>query len=242
MEDNYLAFDSVDHRLKTQLATVGVTTVKTGTTIVAMVADCGVVLGADLQGTLGPMKQALTDSPAQYKDRFSKIFMVTKHIGFQLAGNASAGRIVHGYLTEFIHAYQRETHERITPYIVAKNWSYALLNNPSDAFITHIVGWNHETGKGEVYRVFGDGFIQPQAYVASGSGMPYAMAVLTSNYQSHKTADLTAIEQLVKNAVYTATAIDLYSGFGIQTVVLTEAGFGELRTHQTFKRPHNERL
>lgn len=195
-------------------------TVKTGTTIVAALAENGVVFGADTQSTFGPMKSDLSGDRGM-----SKVTKLTDKLAFSLCGQASAIAILTSYFKKFIAIYMRETGEVVTPNILAKNLRYQLQKQPVDSFAILIFGWNQVLNKPQLFGLWGDGFLEESAVLALGSGMPYALGHILPQYAKVTNKTIDSIKLIVKDTVRTAVQTDLYSGFCIDIGAISATTF-----------------
>ena len=197
---------------------------KKGTTTVAIACKDGIVLAADRRASLGHLAMHNTD----------KILQVTEDIGISIAGQVSDAHILHKWITSQMELYKLNRNIKPTVDTAANLLSNALYGG-SKGFFPHLVmltvGGKSDTG----YKIFSldpSGASLADKYIAHGSGMELAYGVLEEGYTDEIT--LENAKKLAIKAMISAIRRDIYTGEGIDIVVVDEKGYRKV-DHKQFK-------
>eukprot|EP01130_Rhizamoeba_saxonica_P006889 TRINITY_DN2764_c0_g1_i1.p1 TRINITY_DN2764_c0_g1~~TRINITY_DN2764_c0_g1_i1.p1 ORF type:complete len:259 (+),score=58.21 TRINITY_DN2764_c0_g1_i1:115-891(+) len=192
---------------------------KTGTTIVGIVYNGGVVLGADTRATEGPI---VADKNCE------KIHYITDNIYCCGAGTAADTEMTTALISSQLELHRLATGRQprvITALTMLKKLLFKYQGHISAALI---LGGVDHTGA-HLYNIFPHGSTQKLPFVTMGSGSLAAMAVFEAGYKK----DLSKEEAitLVTNAINAGIYNDLGSGSNVDVTVLTKDGTEVMRNH-----------
>ncbi|NPA86596.1 MAG: proteasome subunit beta [Candidatus Diapherotrites archaeon] len=190
--------------------------VKTGTTIVGIKGKDFVVLAADKQSTYGSIK---------FNKHTRKIHPIADYMALATAGLVGDAQIITRFLESRVRSLEIELGEKPSPRAIAKYLGLLLNANKYFPFWVGLILGGY---KDEPYLASIDaagGISEPKHYTAEGSGMPYALAVLESEFKENiKKND--AVKLAVK-AVEASRKLDIYSGGeepGIDVAIIDGSG------------------
>ncbi|XP_003473985.1 proteasome subunit beta type-9 [Cavia porcellus] len=186
--------------------------VHTGTTIMAVEFDGGVVLGSDSRVSAG---QAVVNRV------FDKLSPLHKHIYCALSGSAADAQAMVD-----LAAYQLELHGmelEESPLVLAaanvvKNVSYKYREELSAHLI--VAGWDQRAG-GQVYGTIG-GMLTRQPFIIGGSGSTYIHGYVDAAYKPGMSPE--ECRRFTTDAIALAMNRDCSSGGVIYLVTITAAG------------------
>ena len=200
----------------------------TGTTIMAVEFDGGVVLAADSRTSTG----------AYIANRTSdKLTPVAERIYTCRSGSAADTQAMSDYVRLYLSHYTADTAKDPTVGIAAhlfKSISYANKNRLCAGIIC--AGWD-PAGGGQVYSIpVYSGALIRQPIAISGSGSSYVYGYVDANFREGMSAE--ECREFCKNTVSLAMARDGSSGGTIRMVTITKEGVdrvyiphGELPRH-----------
>lgn len=187
--------------------------VSTGTTIMAVEFNGGVVVGADSRTTMG----------AYIANRVTnKLTKVTDHIYCCRSGSAADTQAVTDIVQYRLNLFQMENDELPTVYAAA-NIFRDLCYNYREQLTAGIIcaGWDDRQG-GQVYCIPVGGMLKREPVAIGGSGSGYIYGFVDSTYRK----DMTEAEcvQFVVKAVTLALTRDGSSGGCVRVGVITKDG------------------
>jgi len=185
--------------------------VSTGTTIMAVEFDGGVILGADSRTSTG-------DYVANRASR--KVSKVHDRIFVCRSGSAADTQALTGFVLNYLGQHAVELGKLPTVNTAANLFKMMAYNNKDRLMAGLIVGgWDEKKG-GQVYVIPLGGALLRQPVVCGGSGSRYVSALIDEKYRP----GMTKAECLdfVRNTIAHAMAIDGSSGGVIRTVVVTK--------------------
>ncbi|MGC9009072.1 MAG: archaeal proteasome endopeptidase complex subunit beta [Sulfolobales archaeon] len=185
-----------------------------GTTTVGFVTRDFVVLAAD--------KRASSGIYVAHRN-VKKIEIIDERTAMTIAGLVADAQILANYLRNENKLYQIRTGRRMS--LRAMGSLLALILNESKYFpyiVQLLLGGIDVDDKPRLYQIniFGD--LTEEKYVATGSGSPIAIGVLESNYSED--LDLDRAIAVARDAVLSAIKRDVFTGEGIDVVVITRSG------------------
>jgi 20S proteasome subunit beta 1 len=186
---------------------------KTGTSIMAVVFQDGVVVGADSRTTTG----------AYIANRTSdKLTPIHDKIYCCRSGAAADTQAIADYVTWFLNMHAVELGEEPQVVTAANLFKQLCYANKNHIMAAIIVGGYDKQNRGSVYSIPLGGSLVREPWAIGGSGSSYIYGYCDSNYKS----DMTKEEALtfVQNALSLAMARDGSSGGLIRTVVITADG------------------
>jgi len=187
-----------------------------GTTTVGIVCKDGVVLAADRRGSYGDM--IMTKNA-------TKLFKIDEHLA--LAGAGSVGDILSlvRHLQVEATLYKMKTYRPMSVRALATLTANILQGSKyMPYFAWFLIGGYDE--KPKMYSIDPVGGITEDRYVAAGSGMEFAYAILEDSYKENIT--LKRGIKLAVRAVNSALKRDVYTGDGIMLVAVDKKGYREV--------------
>jgi len=185
----------------------------TGTSIMAVEFDGGVVCGADSRSTMGSF----------VGNRFSdKLTRVTDHIYCLRSGSSADTQCVRDVVAYHLNFYEMETNEPpqvSTAANVFRNMCYNYRDQLSASII--VAGWDKRYG-GQVYTVPLGGMLLRQPVSIGGSGSTYIYGFVDSNYKENMSKDQCI--KFVTEALSLAIARDGSSGGVVRLAIITKDG------------------
>jgi 20S proteasome subunit beta 1 len=185
--------------------------VRTGTTIMAVPFEGGVVLGADSRVSTGVyVANRVSDKIVQLSDR----------IWCCRSGSAADTQALTDYVKHYLSQLSVETGRAPTVQNAANLMRKLCYDNKDNLMAGLIVGgWDPVDG-GSVYNIALGGSCLKLPFAIGGSGSTYIYGYVDSQFRDGMSKDETLT--FVKNAVSHAMARDGSSGGIIRTVVVTE--------------------
>ena len=193
---------------------------KTGTTVLGIVCNEGIVMAADRQVTAGNLVM---------NKNFPKVGKINDYLVVSWTGGAADAVRSSKLIAAELKLKELKTRSRPTVKQAANLTgaiTYANIRQPSmipNIVGTLIAGFN-EDGTTELYTIEpAGGAYKVEDYDANfGSGMPYVLGLLERTYKK----DLTIEEgvELAKEALKSSTQRDVGSGYGIDVFTITKEG------------------
>ncbi|NJE05309.1 archaeal proteasome endopeptidase complex subunit beta [Thermococcus sp. M36] len=191
-------------------------TKKTGTTTVGIRARDGIILAADTQASLDHMVETLN---------IKKILPITDRIAITTAGSVGDVQALARMLGAEARYYQFTWGRPLSTRAMANLLSNILNGNKWFPYLVQIIigGYVEEPTLANLDPLGGLIF---DDYTATGSGSPFAIAVLEDGFR--KGMDIEEAKELAVRAVRTAGKRDVYTGSRkIQVVTITRDGMKE---------------
>merc|ERR1719330_1377586 len=190
--------------------------VSTGTTIMAVEFDGGVVLGADSRTSTG-------DYVANRASR--KVSKVHDRIFVCRSGSAADTQALTGFVQNYLGQHSIELGKLPSVNTCANLFKIFAYNNKDRLMAGLIIGgWDEKKG-GQVYNIPLGGALLRVPFAADGSGSGYIGGLLDEKYKPNMT-EAECLE-FVQRSVAHAMARDGSSGGLIRTVVITKEGVKE---------------
>ncbi|GAB1600259.1 proteasome subunit beta type-6-like [Argonauta hians] len=185
----------------------------TGTTIVAVSFNGGVVIGADSRSTAGVyIANRVTD----------KLTKMTDYIYCCRSGSSADTQAVADIVHYHLNFYRMEMGEepRVS---VAANIFKDLCYNYRDSITAGIIvaGWDKQKG-GQVFTIPLGGMLKPMPYAIGGSGSIYIYSYVDANFKPNMTKD--ECLKFTANCVALAMTRDGSSGGVIRLAAITKSG------------------
>ncbi|CDP12496.1 unnamed protein product [Coffea canephora] len=185
----------------------------TGTTIIGVTYNGGVVLGADSRTSTG-MYVANRAS--------DKITQLTDNVYLCRSGSAADTQTISDYVRYFLHQHTIQLGQPTTVKVAANLVRLLAYNNKNMLQAGLIVGgWDKYEG-GKIYGVPLGGTIIEQPFAIGGSGSSYLYGFFDQAWKEGMTQE--EAEQLVVKAVSLAIARDGASGGVVRTVTINSEG------------------
>jgi 20S proteasome subunit beta 2 len=201
---------------------------KTGTTIVGVVFDGGVVLGADTRATEG---DTVADKNCE------KIHYIADNIWCCGAGTSADTENTTMLISSQLELHRMATGKQprtVTACTMLKRMLFRYQGHVSAALVLGGVDCNGPS----LYTVYPHGSTDSLPYVTMGSGSLAAMAVFEAQYKSGMT--LEEAKALVHAGVMAGINNDLGSGGSVDLMVITKDGHTPLRNCEP-QRNHGHR-
>jgi 20S proteasome subunit beta 1 len=187
--------------------------VKTGTSIMAVVFDGGVVLGADSR----------TSSGDYVSNRASdKLSRVSDRIYCLRSGSAADTQILGDYVEYYLNLHSMELGKEPTVAVAAYLFKELIYSNKDALLASIIVGGWDKSERGSVYVVSLGGATVRQPYAISGSGSTYIYAWCDAMYKPGMTRQ--ECQKFVSLGLSHAMARDGSSGGLIRMVTIDQTG------------------
>lgn len=200
---------------------------KKGTTTLGLVCKDGIVLAADKRASLGHL--------AMHKS-VDKILKITDYIGLTTAGMVGDAQKLHDYLKAELQLYLLEKEEEPTVEVASKLLSNILYEGRK-SFIPYgswfLVAGKSEDGGYKVASLDNGGSVIFDNIAGSGSGMELAYGVLDDYYTENITTD--QAKKIAVKAVTSSLKRDVFSGDGIDVVIINEKGYKKLNKEEVNK-------
>lgn len=189
---------------------------KTGTTTVGIKAKDGVVLAADTQASLDHMVETLN---------IRKILPITDRIAITTAGSVGDVQALARMLEAEARYYQFTWGRPMTTRAMANLLSNILNENKWFPYMVQILIGGY-VDQPELASLDALGGLVFEKYTATGSGSPFAIAILEDGYREDMSVE--EAKELAVKAVRTAGKRDVYTGERkVQVVVITKDGMKE---------------
>jgi proteasome beta subunit len=197
---------------------------KKGTTTLGVVCRDGVVLATDRRATAGTYI-------AHRKAR--KLFVLDDNKAATIAGLVADAQMVMDWLKSQVALAKMNSKTPMTVKMLATFTSNVLMNSKWYPYIVQfIMAGVDETGP-RMFVMDWFGTLTEEKLVSTGSGSPYAIAVLESALKKSPTVN-EALPTIVK-AVKTAMERDPGSGEGIDIMIICKDGIRELSEQEIAK-------
>jgi len=199
---------------------------KTGTTVVAIKFKNGVVVASDKRASAGALM--VIDKATK------KIYEITDSIVMGTAGLVADAQMLAKILSAEVKLKELRSKIKVTAEEAANLLSRIMYSYKYFPFYTEIIIAGKDGNDFSIYMIDElGGLTKHDDFIATGSGMMYALGVLESNYK--KDLDKDEAKELAKKAVLSAIERDLGTGEGIDVYVVTEEGI-EKETYKIEKR------
>lgn len=197
---------------------------KKGTTTVGVVCRDGAVLATDRRATAGTY--------IAHK-RARKLFIIDDNKAATIAGLVADAQMVMDWLKSQVALVKLNNRNPMTVKMLATYTSNVLASSKWYPYIVQfIIAGVDETGP-RMFVLDWFGTLTEEKLVSTGSGSPYAVAVLESMLKKNPTIN-EALPTIVK-AVKTAMERDPGSGEGIDIMVISKDGNRELSEQEIVK-------
>jgi 20S proteasome subunit beta 1 len=185
----------------------------TGTSIMAVSYNGGVVMGADSRTSTGDyVSNRVTDKLAPVHDR---IYCLR-------SGSAADTQAVSDIVEYYLQMHSLELNQLPKVKTAATLFADLIYQNKERLLAGVIVGgWDKKNG-GSVFTITLAGSMHKQRYSIGGSGSTYIYAWCDANYKDGMTKD--ECQKFVKRGLSHAMARDGYSGGVIRMVTIDESG------------------
>lgn len=183
---------------------------KTGTTIVGITAEDGVVMASD-------MRASLAGRVVSNKD-VQKVEEIQPNAALSMSGSVGGAQSFIRSLRAEANLYEARRGEYMSINALATMGSNLLRGGPFFRVVP-ILGGVDDDG-GHVFSLDPSGSSLSDKYTAQGSGMPYALGILEQEFSEDLTMDEAV--QVGAKAIDSASERDTASGNGIHVTKITE--------------------
>lgn len=194
---------------ESDLSMADVETTETGTTIVGLVADGGVVMAADQRASLAG--RIVSNKNVQ------KIEQIQHNAALSISGSVGGAQAFIRALKAETNLYEARRGEYMSIEALATYASLLLRGGPY-FLVVPLLGGVDDDG-GHVFSLDPSGSSLSDDYSASGSGMGYALGVLEQEYDEGLSMDEAVTASA--RAIESATERDTASGNGIHVARIT---------------------
>jgi len=199
---------------------------KTGTTVVAIKFNKGVVVASDKRASAGALM--IVDKATK------KIYEISDTIVMGTAGLVADAQMLAKILSAEVKLKELRSKIKVTAEEAANLLSRIMYSYKFFPFYTEIIIAGKDKDDFSIYMIDElGGLTKHDDCIATGSGMMYALGVLEANYRKDLTKE--EAKELAKKAVLAAIERDLGSGEGIDIYVVTDEGI-EKETYKVEKK------
>jgi len=182
---------------------------KTGTTIVALTTEDGVVMASDMRASLGG--RIVSNKNVQ------KVEEIQPNAALSISGGVGGAQSFIRSLRAETNLYEARRGEYMSMQALSTLASNMLRGGPFFMVVPILAGVDDEGPV--VYGLDPSGASMSDKYTAQGSGMPYAYGVLESEYDEDMSMDEAV--QAAAQAIKSASERDTSSGNGIHVTKIT---------------------
>ncbi|MEM2940198.1 MAG: proteasome subunit beta [Thermoproteota archaeon] len=187
-----------------------------GATVVGIVYNDGVILGADRRAAYGTFVVSKS---------VKKLYRITPKIGLASAGLISDVQTIVRELNYHARMFQYNTSREITAKALSKLLSNILFANRLYPLITQTVIGGFTLNSHGIYVLDALGSVIEDKYAAAGSGTEIALGILEAEYRDKM--NRIEAKELALKAIRTALQRDSASGNGIDLLILDKTGPAE---------------
>lgn len=196
--------------------------IKTGTTTLGLVYKDGVVLAADRRVSAGNLVFS----------HFQKIDKLSGSIGITMAGSVADVQTLIKIMQSEIALYEVRSGNRMSTKAAVGLFATILFNNRFSLIGSGFIVGGYDT-KPEVYSLDTAGTRMPDKYTSIGSGSVISLGVLEVGYKDDMTEE-EAIK-LAHRAISTSIRRDVYTGDGVDVVLVDKKGYRKLTDQELSK-------
>lgn len=198
------------------------TVTKTGTTIVGITTDEGVVMASDMRASLAG--RIVTNKS------FQKVAEIQPNAALSMSGSVGGAQSFVRTLRAEANLYEARRDEYMSIGALATMASNLLRGGPFFIVVPILAGVDDDGS--HVYSLDPSGSSLEDDYTANGSGMPYALGVLEQGYDDDLTMDEAVT--VAAQAIQSASERDTGSGNGIHVTRITRnevdiAGYADVK-------------
>jgi len=187
---------------------------KTGTTVVAIRTKEGIVIASDKRVSWGYLV---------YSKEGEKITQITDNIVIAAAGVYADLQFLSKILSANLKLKELRSGKKVTAREAAYFLSTMMYSRRLLPYLVEVIVAGKDNGCFGIYTLDPAGsIIEEKKFIATGSGMMFALGVLEAEYNEN--LSLEAAKELARKAVYTAIQRDMASGDGIEIVSITDKG------------------
>lgn len=194
---------------------------KSGTTTVGIKFKDGVVLAADRQASMGYLVA---------HRRFKKIFPVTDEIALAMSGSVGDAQMILNYLRSEMKLYEMQKHKKPSVKACATLLANIMFSSRYFPYYIQLLIAGRDEDGYHVYTITPDGASVEDKFIAAGSGSVVAYGLLEDKYKEDM--DMKEAVNLAVRAISVATKRDVYTGEGIDVLVITKGGIRELKEEE----------
>ncbi|EAL45591.1 proteasome subunit beta type 6 precursor, putative [Entamoeba histolytica HM-1:IMSS-B] len=184
-----------------------------GTTIIGVVYNGGVLLGADGRTSMGSIVVNRCKN---------KIRMVSDSIGMCTAGTAAHSETIGDYVKHALRMYTAQTGEEPTVLAAATSIKNIIYGNKSFLSSSVVCGGYDPVNGATLYRILQSGAMKQDDICVGGSGSTYIWGYCDAHFKKNMTFE--EAKQFIVTAVSLAIYRDGSSGGIIHTVNITAEG------------------
>ncbi|MFB6113524.1 MAG: archaeal proteasome endopeptidase complex subunit beta [Halodesulfurarchaeum sp.] len=182
---------------------------ETGTTIVGVTTDTGVVMASDMRASLA--------GRVVVNKNVKKVEEIQPNAALSMSGSVGGAQAFIRSLRAEANLYEARREEYMSIHALATMGSNFLRGGPFFIVVPILAGVDDDGS--HVYSLDPSGSSLADDYTAKGSGMPYALGVLEQEYEEDLTMDEGV--QVAAAAIQSAVERDTASGDGIHVTKIT---------------------
>ena len=186
-----------------------------GATVVGVVYDEGVILGAEKRISYGTYVTSRSGK---------KVFRITNYVGAAAAGMIADMQVLIREVVAHTKILELETNNQVSTKSVAKLMSVIMFQRRYFPLLTQIILAGVD-GKPAVYVLDPLGSVIPDEYATVGTGAELAIGVVEAGYR--KNMKQTEARDLVIKSIKAAIKRDSSSGDGVDILIIDKNGIRE---------------
>ena len=189
---------------------------KTGTTTIGVIYNDGVIVATESQATAGTFVAST---------RAQKLFKINAMSAATMSGSVADCQFVVNQIQALSNIREIETTKVPSVKYIANLVRNIIYSGRGYYLALMIIGgYSEEENKGALYGIdFIGTLFEEDKFLSYGSGSPYALGVLESEWKPNMTEK--QVIELVKKALTSAVTRDSGSGYNFQIVKITKDGF-----------------
>jgi proteasome beta subunit len=196
--------------------------IKTGTTTLGLIYKDGVILAGDKRISAGSLVFSRTE----------KINKLSKSMGIAMAGSVADVQTLIKILQSEIALYEVRSGTKMSTKAATGLFATILFNNRFSLLGSGFIIGGYDT-KPEIYALDTAGSRLPDKYTSIGSGSVIALGVLEAEYREDMTEEEAV--KLAHRAVSTAIKRDIFTGDGIDIVMVDKKGYKKVTDQELGK-------
>lgn len=189
---------------------------ESGTTTIGLLCSDGVILATDRRATMGSF---IAHKAAK------KLFRIDDRMGMTIAGVVADAQRIVDIATAEIKLIKYEMKRDISVRSVAVLISNILFGSRIFPYILRAIVGGIDFNGAQMFVIDLYGSVTKESCIATGSGSPYALAILETEYKKEMSVE-EALPTAIK-AMKAAMSRDTASGNGFDVAIITEEGYRE---------------
>ncbi|MCL5101460.1 MAG: proteasome subunit beta [Candidatus Parvarchaeota archaeon] len=196
--------------------------IKTGTTTLGFVYKDGLVLAADRRVSAGNLVFS----------HFQKIDRISSSIGITMAGSVADVQTLIKIMQSEVALYEVRSGAKMSTKAAVGLFATILFNNRFSLIPSGFIIGGYDV-KPEIYSLDTAGTRMPDKYTSIGSGSVITLGVLETEYKDNMSEEEAV--KLAHKAISTSIRRDVYTGDGVDIVLVDKKGYRKLTDQEISK-------